>query len=90
MPEVTEPVPFVSPQVRGSIHPSTPTIAVEGAMLRCDFIEEEAAELRSAVERGNVTGLPTPSVTWPTWSTARPCTSALTSTRWLPRNIGRT
>ena len=36
---------------------STPTIAVEGAMLRCDFIEEEAAELRSAVERGDVTGV---------------------------------
>jgi predicted HAD superfamily Cof-like phosphohydrolase len=33
---------------------TTPTVAVEGAMLRCDFIEEEAAELRAAVERGDV------------------------------------
>ncbi len=32
----------------------TPTVAVEGALLRCDFIDEEAAELRSAVERGDV------------------------------------
>ena len=28
-----------------------------GLAARCDFIEEEAAELRSAVERGDVTGV---------------------------------
>jgi predicted HAD superfamily Cof-like phosphohydrolase len=35
---------------------STPTVAVDGALLRCDFIDEEAAELRAAVERGDVIG----------------------------------
>lgn len=33
---------------------SLPTVDVDGAMLRCDFIDEEAAELRTAVERGDV------------------------------------
>lgn len=33
---------------------STPTVAVEGAMRRCDFVEEEARELREAVESGDV------------------------------------
>lgn len=36
---------------------STPTVAVEGAMLRCEFIDEEAAELRGAVARGDVVGV---------------------------------
>src|SRR5688500_2346495 len=35
---------------------STPMVEVEGARLRCDFIDEEAAELRTAVERGDVLG----------------------------------
>ena len=42
--------------VGASIRP-TPTVAVEGAMLRCDFIDEEAAELRTAVEGGDVLGV---------------------------------
>lgn len=33
---------------------STPTVDVEGASLRCDFIDEEAAELRRAIEIGDV------------------------------------
>lgn len=33
---------------------SHPTVEVDGASLRCDFIDEEAAELRTAVERGDV------------------------------------
>lgn len=36
---------------------STPTVAVEDATLRCDFIDEEAAELRTAVGRGDVVGV---------------------------------
>lgn len=36
---------------------STPTVDVDGAMLRCDFIDEEAAELRLAVAGGDVTGV---------------------------------
>lgn len=35
---------------------TTPTVAVDGAMLRCDFIDEEAAELRAAVADNNVLG----------------------------------
>jgi predicted HAD superfamily Cof-like phosphohydrolase len=36
---------------------SEPTVAVDGATLRCDFIDEEAAELRLAVSRGDVVGV---------------------------------
>ena len=33
---------------------SMPTVAVEGAVRRCDFVDEEARELREAVESGDV------------------------------------
>ncbi len=38
----------------GSTVRATPSVSVEGAARRCDFVDEEARELRDAVECGDV------------------------------------
>jgi predicted HAD superfamily Cof-like phosphohydrolase len=38
----------------GSTVRSTPSVTVEGARRRCDFVYEEARELREAIESGDV------------------------------------
>jgi predicted HAD superfamily Cof-like phosphohydrolase len=62
-PEQANPAPSPAGLVRqfhghvgAAVRPS-PTVAVSGAIRRCEFIEEETRELRAAVEAGDIVGV---------------------------------